>query len=159
MREECGCVYAVLLVNGHDTHLYALQLLNDRAECCRVYLPQHAGIDGVIPLLKAQGSGSMSDLESDTENGVTIWKVHRPSWRSPAFNHFLDMVDSVSQSKKSGRGAKATTRVKQPEARDIPVSKVPRGLPQNCYSKQYLSRLSDEDRRAIAPIPTTYNFA
>ncbi|KII90906.1 hypothetical protein PLICRDRAFT_28798 [Plicaturopsis crispa FD-325 SS-3] len=111
----------------------------------------HPDLQPFEPLLNSLPVGVHSEDEADHSNGQARYVIHDLPWRSPLVSEFFRVLDCLHLSTRFNAngdaepGAMPRTRI--PSGRKARNSKVPKGLPRNFYSEDFLQSLDEFEYR------------
>ncbi|KAI0681688.1 hypothetical protein BC835DRAFT_1227106, partial [Cytidiella melzeri] len=112
----------------------------------------HASSKHWVDMLEAGGAGAQSDDETVMQDGTAMAKASKMRWRSNQFEKVLRLLDALYLKTKFNPLGVATTR-SFPPSRFTGTSKSQKqpvkDLPSNCYDKDWLDGLDEEDRNNL----------
>ncbi|KAI5985946.1 hypothetical protein EDD15DRAFT_2175422 [Pisolithus albus] len=117
-----------------------------------------------LAFVKGLGSQGMSSDESEDENARTIsYPRVYPAWRSAQLASLLWKVDDVAATNVSvqiGKCKKSGTQLRvRPHCDKVnEEAAAPPGLPRNCYDANWLTKLSERQKRELRVQDGDYNF-
>lgn len=107
----------------------------------------------------------MSADESDGGKPMKRFYVISPEWRSTALAGFLWRLDVIHATQRVPKVGHNRIRGNPPRTRIYPTPPsidkavvAPAGLPINCYNQTWYDSLHDEEKRALRPSLTVYDF-